>query len=111
MREPVMGQQSVRQAARRSALDAQTVEALAVAVLTSLSERDAAVRDAKGAPREHCSRTRRPRSTFSVPEGLPAWARSNGERPNNPTSMNSSRRMRPGRAFAVGWRVASRIRP
>jgi hypothetical protein len=54
-----MGQQSVRQAARRSALDAQAVlrkeradrerrlEALAVAVLTALGERDALVRDAE----------------------------------------------------------------
>ena len=36
---------------------------------------------------------------------------SNGERSNNPTSMNSSRRMLLSRASAVGWRVASRIRP
>ena len=55
----VMSQQSVRQAARRSALDAQAVlrkeradrerrlERLAVAVLTALGERDAAVRDAE----------------------------------------------------------------
>jgi hypothetical protein len=54
-----MGQQSVRQAARRSALDAQAVlrkervdrvrrlEGLAVAVLTALGERDALVRDAE----------------------------------------------------------------
>jgi hypothetical protein len=54
-----MGQQSVRQAARRMALDAQAVlrkeradrerrlEALAVAVLTALGERDALVRDAE----------------------------------------------------------------
>jgi hypothetical protein len=54
-----MGQQSVRQAARRSALDTQAVlrkeradrerrlEALAVAVLTALGERDALVRDAE----------------------------------------------------------------
>jgi hypothetical protein len=54
-----MGQQSVRQAARRSALDAQAVlrkdrvdrvrrlEDLAVAVLTALGERDALVRDAE----------------------------------------------------------------
>jgi len=53
----VTGQQSARQAARRSALDAQAVrrkeradrqrrlEALAVAVLTALGERDGAVRD------------------------------------------------------------------
>ena len=53
------GQQSVRQAARRSALDAQAVlrkeranrerrlEDLAVAVLTVLGERDALVRDAE----------------------------------------------------------------
>ena len=52
-----MSQQSVRQSARRSALDAQAVlrkqradrerrlEGLAVAVLTALGERDAAVRD------------------------------------------------------------------
>ena len=55
-----MSQQSVRQAARRSALDARAVrrkeradrerrlEALAVAVLTALGERDALVRDAEG---------------------------------------------------------------
>ena len=54
-----MSQQSVRPAARRSALDAQAVlrkeradrerrlEALAVAVLTALGERDALVRDAE----------------------------------------------------------------
>jgi hypothetical protein len=54
-----MSQQSVRQAVRRSALDAQAVlrreradqerrlEALAVAVLTALAERDALVRDAE----------------------------------------------------------------
>jgi hypothetical protein len=51
-----MSQQSVRQAARRSALDAQAVlradrerrlEALVVAVLTALGERDALVRDAE----------------------------------------------------------------
>ena len=54
-----MGQGSVRQAARRSALDAQRhcaknapdrerrLEALAVAVLTPLGERDGAVRDAE----------------------------------------------------------------
>ena len=54
-----MSQQSVRQAARRSALDARAVlrkergdrerrlEALAVAVLTALGERDGAVRDAE----------------------------------------------------------------
>jgi hypothetical protein len=54
-----MSQQSVRQAARRSALDAQAVlrkeradrerrlDALAVAVLTALGERDALVRDAE----------------------------------------------------------------
>ena len=54
-----MSQQSVRQAARRSALDAQAVrrkeradrerrlEALAVAVLTALGERDGAVKDAE----------------------------------------------------------------
>ena len=55
----VMSQQSVRQAARRSALDAQAIlrkeradrerriEGLAVAVLTALGERDGAVRDAE----------------------------------------------------------------
>ena len=54
-----MSQQSVRQAARRSALDAQAIlckeradrerrlKALAVAVLTALGERDALVRDAE----------------------------------------------------------------
>ena len=54
-----MSQQSARQAARRSALDAQAtrrkeradrerrLEALAVAVLTALGERDGAVKDAE----------------------------------------------------------------
>ena len=54
-----MSQQSVRQAARRSALDAQAarrkeradrerrLEALAVAVMTALGERDGAVKDAE----------------------------------------------------------------
>src|SRR5215210_2757919 len=54
-----MTQQSVREAARRSALDAQAarrkeradrerrLEALAVAVLTALGERDGAVKDAE----------------------------------------------------------------
>jgi hypothetical protein len=54
-----MSQQSMRQAARRSALDAQAAlrkervdrerrrEALAVAMLTALGERDALVRDAE----------------------------------------------------------------
>ena len=54
-----MSQQSMRQAARRSALDAQAAlrkeradrerrrEALAVAVLTAVGERDALVRDAE----------------------------------------------------------------
>ena len=54
-----MSQQSVRQAARRSALDARAVlrkeradrerrlEGLAVAVLTALGERDALIRDAE----------------------------------------------------------------
>jgi hypothetical protein len=59
MRETVMNQQSVRQAARRAALDAQAVlrkeradrerrlEGLAVAVLTAIGERDRAVWDAE----------------------------------------------------------------
>jgi hypothetical protein len=58
-RDPVMSQQSVRQAARRSALDAEAVvrkqradrerrlEGLAVTVLTALGERDGAVRDSE----------------------------------------------------------------
>jgi hypothetical protein len=57
--EAVMSQQSVRQAARRSALDAQAVlrkaradrerrlEGLAVTVLTALGERNASIRDAE----------------------------------------------------------------
>jgi hypothetical protein len=57
--ETVMSQQSVRQSARRSALDAQAVmrrqradregrlEGRAVTVLTALGERDGAVRDAE----------------------------------------------------------------
>src|SRR5215213_8101660 len=59
MRRDVMSQQSVRQAARRSALDARAIlrkeradrerrlEGLAVAVLTALGERDALIRDAE----------------------------------------------------------------
>jgi hypothetical protein len=59
-----MSQQSVRQAARRSALDAQAVlrkkradrerrlEGLAAAVLTALAERDGLVRDAERRPAE-----------------------------------------------------------
>ena len=59
VRETVMSQQSVRQAARRSALGAQAarrkeradrerrLETLAVAVLTALGERDGAVKDAE----------------------------------------------------------------
>ena len=61
-----MSQQSVRQAARRSALDAQAVlrkeradrerrlEALAVAVLTALGDRAALVRDAEQGPGKRC---------------------------------------------------------
>jgi hypothetical protein len=70
-----MSQQSVRQAARRSALDAQAVprrervdrerrlEALAVAVLTALGERDAAVRDAERRAGEALQ-------TMTIDEGL-----------------------------------------
>jgi hypothetical protein len=59
MRETVMSQQSMRQAARRAALDAQAVrrkeradrerrlEVLAVEVLTAVGERDGAVWDAE----------------------------------------------------------------
>jgi hypothetical protein len=59
MRETVMSQQSVRQAARRAALDAQAVlrkeradrerrlEGLAVTVLPAIGERDGAVWDAE----------------------------------------------------------------
>src|SRR5215207_4858249 len=59
LRRCLMSQQPVRQAARRSALDAQAalrkeradrdrrLEALAVAVLTALGERDALIRDAE----------------------------------------------------------------
>jgi hypothetical protein len=59
MRRQLMSQQSLRQAARRSAIDAQAVlrqkradrkrrlERLAVEVLTALGERDALVRDAE----------------------------------------------------------------
>jgi len=69
------GQQSVRQAARRSALDAQAVlrkeradrerrlEALAVAVLTALGERDGAVRDAERRAGEALQ-------TMTIDEGL-----------------------------------------
>ena len=70
-----MSQQSVRQAARRSALDAQAarrreradrerrLEALAVAVLTALGERDRAVKDAE-------MRAREALRAMSVDEGL-----------------------------------------
>ena len=70
-----MSQQSVRQAARRSALAAQAVlrkqradrkrrlEALAVAVLTALGERDVAVRDAERRAGEALQ-------TMTIDEGL-----------------------------------------
>jgi hypothetical protein len=70
-----MSQQSVRQAARRSALDAQAalrkeradrerrLEALAVAVLTALAERDALVQDAE-------QRARQALLTMTDDEGL-----------------------------------------
>ena len=70
-----MSQQSVRQAARRSALDAQAVlrkeradrerrlEGLAVNVLTALGERDGAVRDAE-------SRAGEALQTMTIDEGL-----------------------------------------
>ena len=63
-----MSQQSARSAARRSALDAQAarrkeradrerrLEALAVAVMTELGERDGAVKDARGVPGRRCGR-------------------------------------------------------
>jgi hypothetical protein len=63
-----MSQQSVRLAARRSALEAQAVlrmeradrerwlEGLAVAVLTALGERDAAVRDTERRAGGRCRR-------------------------------------------------------
>ena len=59
MREMMMNQQAMKQAARRLALDAQAVlrkeradrqrrlQGLAIAVLTALAERDAMVRDAE----------------------------------------------------------------
>ena len=68
MRGDEMSQQSVRQAARRSALDAQAIlrkeradrerrlEALAVAVLTALGERDAFVCDAERRAGQRCGR-------------------------------------------------------
>jgi hypothetical protein len=61
-----MSQRSVRQAARRSTLDAHVVlrkeradrerrlESLAVAVLTALGERDSLVRTLSGALRKRC---------------------------------------------------------
>ena len=70
-----MSQQSVRQAARRSALDAQAVlrkqradrerrlEGLAVTVLTALGERDGAVRDSE-------RRAGQPLQTMTEDEGL-----------------------------------------
>jgi hypothetical protein len=75
MRGDVMSQQSVRQAARRSAVDAQAVlrkepadrerrlEALAVAVLMALGERDALIRDAE-------RRAGQARRTMTEDEGL-----------------------------------------
>jgi hypothetical protein len=63
-----MNQHAIRQAARRSALDAQAVqrkdradgerrlEGLAVAVLTALGERDGAVRDQNVALMRRCRR-------------------------------------------------------
>ena len=79
----VMSQQSVRQAARRSALDAQAVlrkqradrerrlEALAIAVLTALGERDALVRDAE-------RRAGQALRTMTDNEGLSVRERSTG---------------------------------
>ena len=73
-----MSQQSFRQEARRSALDAQAVlrkeradrerrlEALAVAVLTALGERDALVRDAE-------RRAGQALRTMTGDEGLSVW--------------------------------------
>jgi hypothetical protein len=70
-----MNQQAMRQAARRSALDAQAVlrkqradrehrlEGLAVAVLTALGERDAAVRDTERRASEALQ-------TMTIDEGL-----------------------------------------
>jgi hypothetical protein len=81
MREMVTGQQSARQAARRSALDAQAVqrkeradrqrrlEALAVAVLTALGERDGAVRDAEKRAAE-ALRTMTDEESLSVGEAV-----------------------------------------
>ena len=78
-----MSQQSVRQAAPRSALDAQAVlrkeradrerrlESLAVTVLTALGERDALVRDAE----RRVGQTLR---TMTEDEGCPYGKRSTG---------------------------------
>ena len=69
-----MSQQAVRQAARRSAMDAQAIlrkeragrerrlEGLAVVWLTALAEHDALVRDANGAPGMRAADERRRRS-------------------------------------------------
>ena len=77
----MVSQQSVRQAARRSALDAQAVrrkeraererrlEGLAVEVLTALGERDGAVRDAEGRAGE-ALRTMTEDEGLSVPEAV-----------------------------------------
>ena len=76
----MIGQQSVRLAARRSALDTQAVcvkngdrerrlEALAVAVLTALGERDALVRDAQRRAGQ-ALRTMTDNGGFSVREAL-----------------------------------------
>jgi hypothetical protein len=78
MRETVMSQQSVRQAARRAALDAQAVrrkdraererrlEVLAVEVLTAIGERDRAVRDAEKARRGGVADNGRRRGTVGA---------------------------------------------
>ena len=104
-----MSQQSVRQSARRSALDAQAVlrkqradrerrlEGLAVAVLTALGERDGAVRDAE-------RRAGQALQTMTEDEGLSVreaveWcgrgAHGAGGQPATPTCAGSAGRQRP----------------
>ena len=103
-----MSQQSVRQAARRSALDAQAVlrkeradrqrrlEALAVAVLTALGERDALVRDASGAPGKLCGRLPRRRVSRCVTRSSGAAAPSLWRsHPATPTRGRPAARQRP----------------
>jgi hypothetical protein len=100
-----MGQQSVRQAARRVALDAQAVlrkeradrerrlQALAVAVLTALGERDALVRDAERRAAQ-ALRTSMPRCWITWPTPR-RWTSSTGTFSGSPAPGWASTSMRP----------------